>query len=391
MYLFNPDNDLALANFGAHYTPPSSALRLAEDLALLPVWYAPEKAKIVATGEENSAFLASVQKRFGIRNSLIPFSDIARFPDEKIVPWGWNPSLRKKLLNAGVPEKNMPSIEQLMLLRDYSGRQHAVRMLSELKPKNTLFCGESHHFTQPEDVLRYLSAAKSDSALKMPNSGSGKGLVWIKGVITDKQTDWCRRVIKEQGGVVAEPALHKVQDFALEFLSEKGVVRFAGYSLFQSTASGAYSGNTLLSDADIEKTLSAYVSNETLHFLKTFYEQKLGQYFPQYNGYIGVDMMVCSTREGFRIQPCVEMNMRMNMGMAARIFHDRFVVPNTRGRFAVDFFGKQGAALAHHLEMAERFPAVIKNGRIETGYFPLTPVSEQTHYVAYALTKAARQ
>ncbi|NLX66059.1 MAG: hypothetical protein GXZ19_04695, partial [Bacteroidales bacterium] len=39
MYLFNPENDLALANFSPNYTPPASAIRLAEELAALPIWY----------------------------------------------------------------------------------------------------------------------------------------------------------------------------------------------------------------------------------------------------------------------------------------------------------------------------------------------------------------
>lgn len=40
MYLFNPENDLALANFSANYMPPASAVRMARELTLLPIWYA---------------------------------------------------------------------------------------------------------------------------------------------------------------------------------------------------------------------------------------------------------------------------------------------------------------------------------------------------------------
>ena len=39
MHLFNPEHDLALANFSPNYTPPASATLMAAELALLPVWY----------------------------------------------------------------------------------------------------------------------------------------------------------------------------------------------------------------------------------------------------------------------------------------------------------------------------------------------------------------
>ena len=40
LYLFNPDQDLALASGEVNYMPPASACRMAEELALLPVWFA---------------------------------------------------------------------------------------------------------------------------------------------------------------------------------------------------------------------------------------------------------------------------------------------------------------------------------------------------------------
>ena len=46
----------------------------------------------------------------------------------------------------------------------------------------------------------------------------------------------------------------------MEFYSDgKGRITFAGYSLFRTNAGGAYEGNRLLPDAEIERRLSAYV------------------------------------------------------------------------------------------------------------------------------------
>ena len=41
IFIFNPENDLALANGGPNYTAPPFAQQLRRDLQLLPAWYAP--------------------------------------------------------------------------------------------------------------------------------------------------------------------------------------------------------------------------------------------------------------------------------------------------------------------------------------------------------------
>ena len=385
MYIFNPENDLALANFSPHYTPPASALKMAADLAILPVWYAPNGAKVVAESEANVPFLLERKELFSIDHALISFSDISQFPEEKITPWGWNPMLRKKLTDADVREENLPSMHHLKQLRSHSGRQNAIRILNELKAENHGFCGESHFFETVNDALAYLSSFSGNKVLKMPNSGSGKGLIWVLGEITDKQTDWCRRVIREQGGVVAEPVLNKVLDFAMEFNLSGKKSEFVGYSLFQSAASGAYMGNILMSDKEIEERLSEFADVDRLHRLRHSLSEKLPQQFPHYFGYLGVDMMVCQTERGYQIQPCVEINMRMNMGLVAHTFYHRFVKSGSTGKFVVDFFKKDGDALGFCNGQKTAHPLRVESNRIVEGFLPLTPVAEETNYVVWVM------
>lgn len=386
MYIFNPDNDLALANFTSNYTPPASAVKLAGDLELLPVWFAPENSRIVVNYLESLDYFELVKDALRLKGKLIRFEEIKNFR-QRIIPWGWNPMLRRRLLDAGVLEETLPALEQLELLRDYSNRKHAVRMLEALKSKGQDFCGESSFFTSVDEVIDYLASFPGDKALKMPLSGSGRGVIWIKGAITDKQADWCRRVIGQQGGVVAEPYLSRVQDFAMEFSMVEGEVEFIGYSLFETAASGAYMGNLLMRDEDIENELSRYLPARVIHLLKEMLLELLPDYFPKYGGYLGVDMMVCKTDDGYRIQPCVEINMRMNMGIVAHQFYHRFVKQDRKGFYKVEFFKKNPEALLFHQKMQIEFPLVVENARILSGYLALTPVSEQTSYIAYVLIK----
>jgi len=380
MHLFNPWHDLALANFSPHYTPPASAALMAAELAILPVWYG-DGEPAVAEREQHRQYLENVSQLLPVNSALISCNEIGKHPDQPIIPWGWNPLLRRQLITCGVQQERLPSPEELQMLRGYSNRQHAVRILGELLAEESSFCGEAHYYTSVEELLAYLSSFSGDKLLKMPLSGSGKGLIRILGAITDKQADWCRRVIREQGGVVAEPVLSRVVDFAMEFHLEDGRARFAGYSLFHAAASGAYLGNELLSDVRILELLSGYISLQLLQELRETLLKKLADNFPHYTGYAGVDMMVCETTDGYCIQPCVEINMRMNMGMVARIFHSRFMLKNGEGSFTVDYFKKAGSAFSFHQKMQRESPLQVVDGKIVSGYLSLTPVVADTRYI----------
>ena len=385
IYLFNPDNDHSLASFLSNYTPPKVAVRLASDLEMLPLWYAEANSLIIAEKEESCLYLDKMSRLFNITSKLIPLREVQNFPGHNISPWGWSPMLKSKLLRAGVREDMLPADKTIEQLRNYSNRQHAVKMLAELKQEREAFCGDSHYFTSIEELLIYLDSFLGNKVVKMPLSGSGRGVKWVIDKITDKQIDWCKRSIREQGGLVAEPYLDKVQDFAMEFSINQGIVSFEGYSLFDTASTGAYTGNLLMEDRSVEEQLSKYVSVELLHHLKKSLLRLLPIYFPGYNGYLGVDMMICREGDNYVVQPCVEINMRMNMGIVAHGFYQQYVKQGAKGVYKVEFFKKEGTALQTHQKMQHEFPLVIEDKRIASGYLALNPVTASTGYIAYAV------
>lgn len=384
MFLFNPDNDLALANFSYNYTPPASILKLGGDLSILPLWYSPDFSMIAVQSDTDIEYVEYLKDIFEIGSVVVDIAEINKYELKNIFPWGWNPMLCKKLEELGVDKLLLPSLSELEKLRDYSNRKHSVSLLCDLKSEISASYGQSFYFTDIEKLLHYLSSTEGDKALKMPLSGSGRGLIWILDGITDKQTDWAKRVIRNQGGIVAEPKLKRVQDFAMEFSLSGGKISFEGYSLFNTADSGAYVGNVLMSDRDIEAFLSEYISVDILWGLRDLLTEKLVDYFPLYNGILGVDMMVYDTDDGYKLQPCVEVNMRMNMGMLSHIFYNRFVKSGVKGSYTVEYFKKAGDALAFHQENLKRYPLVVEKNKIVSGYLSLSSVVEDTHYIAYA-------
>lgn len=386
LYIFNPDNDLALANGNPNYMSPASARQMAEDLALLPAWYAVPGSAVLAPSAYNLVFLREMQECLALPVELMTEPEVASEEGLQPMPWGWNATLRKKLLLLGIPESGLPALPQLEELRHLSHRSRAVEILPRLQMDES-FCGESFYLTDPEEWQRFVEQRPA-CLLKAPLSGSGKGLNWCKGAFTPFIAGWCKRVAALQGGVVAEPIYNKALDFAMEFFSDgQGKVSFVGYSVFSTNGSGAYEGNLLLPDAEIERRLSAYACKEAFGRLKYKLEEELSVCFGLgYSGYLGVDMMICrfpSERIEYRIHPCVEINLRMNMGVVAHFIYERYITPGVTGHFSVTYHPSPGEALQMHEQMKAAFPLQIKDGKVFDGYMALTPVTKRSVYRAW--------
>lgn len=98
LYLFNPDSDLALANNEANYIAPASARRMAQDMALLPIWYAAPGSAVLAPSAYNADFLKRMRELFGLQVQLVTEPELPDYAEARIVPWGWNPAIRRFFL-----------------------------------------------------------------------------------------------------------------------------------------------------------------------------------------------------------------------------------------------------------------------------------------------------
>lgn len=384
VYLFNPDNDLALANGDENYMPPLSARKMADDLSLLPVWYASTGAFIMSKENVDEVWLNNLKNTFSLSFQIIREEEIASFSSTKLFPWGWNATLIKHARLLGFSDEYLPGKERMENIRELSHRSQAAKLLKELTD-SSVFCGSSEILTTDKAVREFVERYPR-VLLKAPWSGSGKGLRPGKGEYTSHIEGWSRRIIKYQRCVIGEPFMEKVEDFAMEFFCDEiGRVSFVGYSFFETDVRGAYKGNLLASDKNIEAHLAKYVSKSDLLILRKLLEEKLTQLFDgKYQGYLGVDMMVCHFSESpiYRIHPCVEINLRMNMGLFSRLFHDRFVQPHREGHFEVEYFKSPALLLEDHLRKLVELPLVIEKGRILSGYLSLNPIDSETNYRA---------
>ncbi len=365
MTIFNPEHDLCMANGDANFVPPSSALKFANDCASLVSWI-----------DDTSC--------------------------DKVVPWGWDAVLKRRLQKSGVPDEKLPSDEHINDIRGLSHRRMAADANSYVNSR------VSSDILRPDSEIVEFFAADSvadvvaqfgDAVAKSPWSGSGKGLRWLRfGELTASDLGWCRNVIEKQGSVMIEKRHRVVQDFAMLFSISDDSVNFEGYSLFFND-NGIYKGNILagddwifryLTDNYLPANLLLGVGDALLHF---FSEEFCGRYV----GYLGVDMFIYED-SGYRLASCVEINVRMTMGLLARrLFDNHLTLDKDSGEVQlVPPAGIQPAALSlkssslngidgqyvmtteYSPRPGELYDRFVKEGAGQV--LPLTEITPETEY-----------
>ena len=165
----------------------------------------------------------------------------------------------------------------------------------------------------------------------------------------------------------------------MEFVCDNDV-RFEGYSLFE-THNGVYLSNTLMSDEAIEKYLSQWIDIQTLAEYRSLLVQFIREEVaPYYNGCVGVDMFVYQKDVDFFVNPAVELNLRMTMGLLANRFVREYMAPGATGKMSVEYRAGEGELYEEQRSLNEKFPPVFTDGKLKCGTMTLSPVLPETHY-----------
>ena len=394
--VFNPEHDLALANGNRHFIAPRNIREMACDLA--------------------------------------PLLDVM---DDEFMVWGWDGAVKERLHRMGIADSLLPTDEALLALRACSERQSAHRLLQDFHadyPEGP-YAGESIMAHDMDTIAAY-ALLHGHVVLKDPLSSSGKGLRHVnmsENENTDaclasgrqggaseqcvrdvsspslssslnKVANWANALINRHGYLTAEPYYNKVQDFAMEFCVSAGQCRFIGYSLFNTNSHGRYESNLLVSDEEIEALLVQYVAPSALYEVQAWVIDHFSRIIPTewntalHSLYFGIDMMIvdmgqhpigCNFQEEInsrlKLHPCVEINLRLNMGIIAHEVRRKLLAPTAAGTFHVASFPTGEAAQQFYSEQVEKFPLICQDGKISSGYYPLTPIHSHTRHHAYVI------
>ncbi len=284
--LFNPSNDMALASHVREYVPPKRIQQMEAHLeALAAVW-------------EGTMFSG---------------------------PWGWSLATKRRYERMGVPVELLPSDDWIEEVRKLSSREYACEYIKELLEEfqDERLLGDGMFFCKDVSTLNsQLSTVNCHLIFKSPWSSSGRG-VFVDRMADGKcQMSTLKRLqgfLFSQGGFVVDRFYeNKVLDFAMEFfVHEDHTVEFLGWSVFHAGENGAYGYNYVESQEELLRRID--VDDTLLHRLIAYHKEHLAK--TAYHGPVGIDML--KTADG-SIHPCLEINLRMNMGILALLLHEQY-------------------------------------------------------------------
>ncbi len=335
---------MALAANVRQYFPPKNIAKMEADLSLLPLWWA-EEGDVVLSEE------------LGIRSEecvvafIEGYQSLCERTGHEYVPcpWGWNKAIKERFRRFGVPERLLPSDEALEDIRRFASREFACEYIADLLAEankegwgDRLLGGEMRFISEELGVRGEelfpcgCITARSHSSLltphssliiKSPWSSSGRGIFVAKTPLSQSDIARCNKFLSSQGGFLVDRFYDKVLDFAMEFeVKADGTVDFLGYSVFEAAEDGKYGGNVVASQEELgklieEKFAELGVRSEELGVIIAFHKKAIAERMGgRYTGIVGIDMLV--DRNGC-LHPCVEINVRMNMGVVAMRLYER--------------------------------------------------------------------
>ena len=370
IFIFNPEHDLALANGDRHYIPPKNIREMARDLSHLL-----EEA------------LAPALRAESLSNATAC----------RLYPWGWDYAVVERFKKMGVSPEELPSADALASLSARSERATAHHLLYAFLGEHSddWYTGESVLLRHLPEISTY-AQRYGHVLLKAPLSGSGKGLRHVnfdekENVNECKIESWASALIRRHGYLTAEPFYEKVVDFAMEFCVNSSECQFVGYSLFNTDHHGRYIESRLMGDGAIEELFFQYIPIDVLGEVRRWIMNHWDSIVPaewdtsRHPLYFGIDMMIVADDSQFKLHPCIEVNLRLNMGIIAHELYHHRLAPESRGVFRLAFFSNTVELRDFCAEQSSLHPAAYCDGRLMRGYLPLTPVGEETRHHAYIL------
>lgn len=354
LWLFYPENDIALAHGNANFTAPPAAVALRRACEILPLWMAGPCDRVMCSGI-NEHWLDSVQSTFAIGADVWNHTDFDLYPS----PWGWSAASRRFYADNGFAASALPDDGSLELWRRLSHRRTAAEISSELSAVPGLdICPAAVEITDVA-VLKRMIEQSGQIVVKSPWSSSGRGVSVADRPHVDEALRRAAGTIRRQGSVMAEEYAGRRFEFALLFMCEGGCAKFKGYSLFRS-ASGGYEGNVVAPDDYMRDVISNHLSLDKLDTLTDALSHSLTCIVAGgYSGPVGADLCIVEGTPTRQIH-LMEINLRYTMGFLAAGLARYVAAPSM-------------FTIIKGLRGAEYGQPVITNGLLEHGTLSLTP------------------
>ncbi len=241
----------------------------------------------------------------------------------------------------GVDDAMLPSEQMLRDIRRLSSRQFACHYIQQLliDASDDAALSDSlvgHDMRYVSDMSEVEGERDVPQIFKSLWSSSGRG-VFVADV--SQQSAAARQalsriegLINKQGGIAVDHYYDdKRLDFALEYKvgrcdgDKQDVIEYLGFSVFDANDGGQYGYNVVASQQTLRSMIAdTGVDMGVIDWLIEYNRHHLAEHLAgRYEGMVGIDMMVVREEGMLKVHPCVEINLRMNMGILAIILHQR--------------------------------------------------------------------
>ena len=417
--LFNPEHDMALANGDRHFIAPRNIREMGRDLA--PLLELIEGDNLLVWGWDYA--VKNYLLRMGVAANLLPSEKALTALRQR----SGRASAHHLLTAFHAAHPTGPYVGESILVHDideilpYAAKHKHIILkdpfsssgkgLRHIKGGLPLPCPQAELLWEDKSSVvatdAHLASARrgetSDSSEQ--NEGSISSLSFS----LKKVENWAEALLRRHGYLTAEPYYNKMQDFAMEFRADSDGCHFIGYSYFNTNAHGRYESNLLAPDEKIENLLARHIPHSALHELRDWIVSHSHLIIPtewdttKHPLHFGIDMMLVETTDNgqqatdkvnfqfsifnsqFKIHPCVEINLRLNMGIIAHEVHRKLLANGAEGTFHVTAFPTKEALQAFQAEQIRRHPATYREGLLIEGYHPLTSIQQDTRHHAYIL------
>ncbi len=138
VFLFNPENDIALGSGMPRLTPPRQAALLHRAGAMLPFWLgAGEDSVVVANADlrEAEVWRDELRARHGIAGPS-PVADLRAIGEARLSPWGWSLDAVSQFERLGIDRARMAAMEETMgMRRGLSHRRSSLEFLGSWRQR----------------------------------------------------------------------------------------------------------------------------------------------------------------------------------------------------------------------------------------------------------------
>jgi hypothetical protein len=404
IYYFNPTCELAVANGSFSYQPPLLLQEMERDLSILPFVFCTENDFVLTYSPPSAGFLQTLADAGFNLPKYCRLADLESLPNDSfdtIYPWGWSPAAHFRLKNlkekCSETFKRSPAYKWTAEHKLLFERSTSLDFLTEIRNNNPPdwfiskeMVGEK--VTSCEEIDLRLKK-NAPLVLKAPLSSSGRGIQIIrKTQLNTSNRQWISGVLKQQNYLIAEPYLEKLMDLSFQFqVLSDSEVKYLGHSIFETNSNGQYNGtfihpnlNQFINEENISEL--EFMIEATAKVLKSALEKST--YATGHQGFLGVDALVFRNQDRLMMQPCIEINSRMNMGVLT-MFLERRLHPDSKGKFEL-FYGNEGEFNTFVAEQNHSNRPTFKEGIFYSGFLPLVEPSKKTKFGAYVSIGVAR-